>query len=144
MVPLSGVVKELEAAIVKISGGVRHLTSRVSPGGSVGQRPRQPGVDRVEADPQEHWLAIPRRPGSLTTPSVTSHAPRFLRRGWEYEPVEFALRWDERGTPSPGSDPTSGCPAQRLFIELTTLSQKLVTHKNAKVRRSASSTRMCG
>ncbi len=56
---------------------------------------------------------------------------------WEYEPVEFALAWDEAGRPSAGFRPDFWLPDQKLFVELTTLSQRLVTKKNGKVRRLA-------
>ncbi|HTT59817.1 MAG TPA: hypothetical protein VMF33_07185 [Acidimicrobiales bacterium] len=54
---------------------------------------------------------------------------------WTYEPVEFPLEWDERGTPIRGFRPDFFLPAQRLFIELTVLEQRLVTKKNRKIRR---------
>ena len=54
---------------------------------------------------------------------------------WEYEPVEFALRWDESGSPSGGFRPDFWLPDLGWFVELTTADQRLVTRKNAKVRR---------
>lgn len=54
---------------------------------------------------------------------------------WEYEPVEFVLRWDEDGAPRAGFRPDFWLPDHRSFIELTTADQRLVTRKNAKVRR---------
>jgi hypoxanthine phosphoribosyltransferase len=54
---------------------------------------------------------------------------------WEYEPVEFALRWDDRGSPIAGFRPDFWLPERNLFIELTTADQRLVTRKNGKVRR---------
>lgn len=54
---------------------------------------------------------------------------------WEYEPVEFVLDWHENGRPSAAFRPDFYLPEHQMFIELTTLSQKLVTKKNAKVRR---------
>lgn len=54
---------------------------------------------------------------------------------WEYEPVEFALRWDDRGRATAGFRPDFWLPSQRLFVELTTMNQPLVTKKNGKVRR---------
>jgi hypoxanthine phosphoribosyltransferase len=54
---------------------------------------------------------------------------------WEYEPVEFALRWDDRGAPKSGFRPDFWLPDHRCFVELTTADQRLVTRKNAKVRR---------
>ncbi len=54
---------------------------------------------------------------------------------WEYEPVEFALEWDGTGRPIAGFRPDFWLPEPGLFVELTTLNQRLVTKKNSKVRR---------
>jgi hypothetical protein len=54
---------------------------------------------------------------------------------WEYEPVEFALRWDRCGTPVAGFRPDFWLPDHGCFVELTTADQRLVTRKNGKVRR---------
>lgn len=54
---------------------------------------------------------------------------------WEYEPVEFTLRWDDEGSPSGGFRPDFWLPDLGCFVELTTADQRLVTRKNAKVRR---------
>lgn len=54
---------------------------------------------------------------------------------WEYEPVEFALAWSEDGYPSAGFRPDFWLPAHGCFVELTTADQRLVTRKNAKIRR---------
>lgn len=54
---------------------------------------------------------------------------------WEYEPQTFVLATDEDGNATQGFTPDFYLPAYDLFIEITTLSQKLVTKKNGKVRR---------
>jgi hypothetical protein len=54
---------------------------------------------------------------------------------WEYEPVEFALEWDGDGRPTAGFRPDFWLPQPGLFVEVTTLNQRLVTKKNGKVRR---------
>lgn len=54
---------------------------------------------------------------------------------WEYEPVAFVLDWDEQGLPCAAFRPDFYLPEHGCFVELTTLSQKLVTKKNAKLRR---------
>lgn len=56
---------------------------------------------------------------------------------WEYEPVEFALEWGDDGHPTAGFRPDFWLPEPGLFVELTTLNQRLVTKKNGKVRRMA-------
>ena len=59
----------------------------------------------------------------------------FYRIKWEYEPTEFALAHDRAGRAVQAFRPDFYLPAYDLFIEITTLNQKLVTKKNAKVRR---------
>ncbi len=54
---------------------------------------------------------------------------------WEYEPVEFPLRWGDDGSISRAFRPDFWLPEFRCFVELTTADQRLVTRKNAKVRR---------
>ena len=54
---------------------------------------------------------------------------------WEYEPVEFVLAWSADGSPTSGFRPDFWLPAHRCFVELTTADQRLVTRKNAKIRR---------
>jgi len=59
----------------------------------------------------------------------------FYGVAWEYEPVEFALEWSDNGRPTTGFRPDFWLPDPGLFVELTTLNQRLVTKKNGKVRR---------
>jgi hypothetical protein len=54
---------------------------------------------------------------------------------WQYEPVEFVLERDRSGEPVAAFRPDFHLPAYNLFLEVTTLNQKLVTKKNRKVRR---------
>lgn len=54
---------------------------------------------------------------------------------WEYEPRSFAIAWDKNGEPSQFFTPDFYLPDDDLFIEITTMNQKLVTKKNGKVRR---------
>jgi hypothetical protein len=54
---------------------------------------------------------------------------------WEYEPVQFVLEWDDKGRPKSAFRPDFYLPDHGCFIEVTTLNQRLVTRKNAKVRR---------
>jgi len=54
---------------------------------------------------------------------------------WEYEPKSFPVEWDKRGSVLQSFTPDFYLPEFNLFIELTTMSQKLVTKKNRKIRR---------
>jgi hypoxanthine phosphoribosyltransferase len=54
---------------------------------------------------------------------------------WLYEPKTFPLRWDKKGNIIQSFTPDFYLPELDLYIELTTMSQKLVTKKNRKVRQ---------
>lgn len=59
----------------------------------------------------------------------------FYSIDWEYEPTEFAVEWNEHGDPTRFFRPDFFLPADDLYIEITTMNQKLVTKKNRKVRQ---------
>ncbi len=59
----------------------------------------------------------------------------FYRIKWEYEPKTFTLQCDKDGTPKKSLTPDFYLPDLDLFIELTTLNQKLVTKKNGKIKK---------
>ncbi len=85
----------------------------------------------------------------LAGPSVESARPRFAHDSearfaelldfygvaWQYEPVEFVLARDADGVATQAFRPDFYLPDFDVYIEMTTLNQKLVTKKNAKVRR---------
>jgi len=53
---------------------------------------------------------------------------------WHYEPRSFPIEFDEDGEPAKYFTPDFYLAADDLFIEITTMSQKLVTKKNRKIR----------
>jgi hypothetical protein len=59
----------------------------------------------------------------------------FYQIEWEYEPTSFDLEWDTEGNVIKRFTPDFYLPSYDLYIEITTLNQKLVTKKNRKVRR---------
>jgi bifunctional protein TilS/HprT len=54
---------------------------------------------------------------------------------WEYEPTSFDIDFDANGAVVARFTPDFYLPAYDLYIEITTLNQRLVTKKNRKVRR---------
>jgi len=58
----------------------------------------------------------------------------FYAIAWEYEPRTFVLATDRDGNPVQAFTPDFYLPAYDLYIEITTLNQKLVTKKNRKAR----------
>jgi hypothetical protein len=59
----------------------------------------------------------------------------FYGIAWDYEPRTFTLETDRDGNPAQAFSPDFYLPAYDLYIEITTLNQKLVTKKNRKARR---------
>jgi hypothetical protein len=59
----------------------------------------------------------------------------FYRIRWQYEPTRFPIQWDGEGNVIAWFTPDFYLLDFDLYIELTTMSQKLVTKKNRKVRR---------
>lgn len=59
----------------------------------------------------------------------------FYQIEWEYEPRSFDLESDKDGKVIQRFTPDFYLAAYDLYIEITTLNQKLVTKKNRKIRR---------
>lgn len=59
----------------------------------------------------------------------------FYGIAWEYEPRTFVLERDRHGNPAQAFTPDFFLPDHDLYIEITTLNQRLVTKKNRKARR---------
>ena len=59
----------------------------------------------------------------------------FYQVAWEYEPRTFELRWDRDGNVTEAFSPDFYLPEQDLYIELTTMEQRLITKKHRKLRR---------
>ena len=58
----------------------------------------------------------------------------FYEIEWEYEPMTFPLEWDHDGRVTVAFSPDFYLIEDDLYIELTTMRQKLVTKKNRKLR----------
>lgn len=54
---------------------------------------------------------------------------------WQYEPRTFVLETDADGNPKQAFTPDFFLAEYELFVEVTTMNQKLVTKKNRKARR---------
>lgn len=59
----------------------------------------------------------------------------FYQIEWQYEPRTFALRRDDNGNIIEAFSPDFYLPEHDLYIELTTMEQRLITKKHRKVRR---------
>jgi hypothetical protein len=54
---------------------------------------------------------------------------------WRYEPTTFPLEWDKDGNVVEAFSPDFYLVQQDLYVELTTLRQKLMRFKHRKIRR---------
>ena len=54
---------------------------------------------------------------------------------WQYEPRTFIVERDEVGRPTRSFAPDFYLPDEDVYIEITTMNQKLVTKKNRKIRQ---------
>ena len=59
----------------------------------------------------------------------------FYRIRWEYEPHTFPILWNLDGTVVESFSPDFWLPDLELYLEMTTLRQRLVRKKNRKLRR---------
>ena len=127
VVALGPVVDDLADQLHRLAparAGVGDGVAPVEHGRSVGAAPSTPSSFRT-------------RPfASRTTRSDSSRSSSTsMRIAWEYEPRTFTLEWDRDGKPAQAFSPDFYLPAYDLYIEITTLNQKLVTKKNRKARR---------
>lgn len=118
------------------------------PGAVVGLRPRDSAAavacpDRFHPDPATQpplpYLRRVLHPDGVqfAHPAEREFARllAYYRIRWVYEPTTFALRWGEDGRATECFTPDFFLPDHRLYFELTTMRQSLVTRKNRKLRR---------
>jgi hypothetical protein len=58
----------------------------------------------------------------------------FYHTRWEYEPTTFPLQWDDTGRVVTAFSPDFYLVDEDLYVELTTMRQRLITQKNRKLR----------
>ncbi len=54
---------------------------------------------------------------------------------WEYEPTTFVLERNPDGSPAEAVTPDFYLPEQDMYVECTTMRQKLTSRKNRKLRK---------
>src|SRR5215217_3969721 len=99
-----------------------------------------PAVDLDDAPRQEllpplRWLLQPNdyrfaHPAEVELARLLT----FYGLRWAYEPTTFAVRWGRDGRPVAFVTPDFFLPDHDLYLELTTMRQRLVTRKNRKFR----------
>ena len=100
-------------------------------------------ADESDSSPRpKHPRPIPnpkRKPGEripFSHPAEEAFAKvlDFYETRWEHEPMTFPLEWDEEGRVLSAFSPDFYLVDEDLYIELTTMKQRLVTKKNRKLR----------
>ena len=121
IVPLGHVVEELNRASTRSAQPRRR------------RRPRRPPRRRRLTIPE----ALPHEDTRFAHNSERQFAKLLDFYGivWAYEPRTFTLEEDRDGNTVQAFTPDFFLPAYDLYIEITTLNQKLVTKKNRKARR---------
>ena len=95
-------------------------------------RPAQPGPEAVEAA-DTNAEASPAF--AHASEAELSRILDFYAVRWEYEPHVFPILWNTDGDVLESFAPDFYLPDLDLYVEMTTLRQKLVRKKNRKLRR---------
>ncbi len=94
----------------------------------------EPGDDEQMTDAPSH-ASVEEIDFAHPSERVAAEILEFYQVRWEYEPTTFPIEWDSNGNVIASFSPDFYLPDFDLYIELTTMNQKLVTKKNRKVRR---------
>jgi hypothetical protein len=100
-----------------------------------------PGVEPADAD-REPAMSVT-APGSAVDDTSFAHASEaemarildFYEVRWAYEPTTFPILWNLDGDVVESFAPDFYLPELDMFLEMTTLKQRLVRKKNRKLRR---------
>jgi hypothetical protein len=94
-------------------------------------------ADTVEQEKPDPWPRSDRPEPSFAHASEAEMARilDFYRVRWEYEPHTFPILWNLDGAVTESFAPDFWLPDLDLYLEMTTLRQKLVRKKNRKLRR---------
>jgi hypothetical protein len=100
------------------------------------------GSDDARIAPEAAAISVAPEPGTIdgTRFAHASEAEMarildFYQVRWEYEPTTFPILWNLDGEVIESFAPDFYLPELELFLEMTTLKQRLVRKKNRKLRR---------
>jgi hypothetical protein len=97
-------------------------------------------TDETKAVPTPEPIPNPKRrpdePIRFSHPAEEAFARvlDFYEIEWQYEPMTFPLEWDKRGRVTNAFSPDFYLVDEDVYVELTTMRQRLVTKKNRKLR----------
>ena len=133
IVPLSGVLEELDAAILQIERKAR--AARVRTLRAATRRRRRSGGPGLTVEAPEVARESVKVPSPTTRSGTSRSSSTSTACAGSTSPSSSSWSGTPTARPRIAFRPDFYLPDHGCFIELTTLSQKLVTRKNAKVRR---------
>src|SRR5947207_2045043 len=99
-------------------------------------RARMGGLTSTVCDePVPPAAAPPRTPFAHAREAEMARILEFYEVRWEYEPTTFPILWNVDGDVIESFAPDFYLPDLDMYLELTTLQQRLVRKKNRKLRR---------
>ncbi len=87
-----------------------------------------------QARPRDQRPALDDVPFVHAAERLFARLLEFYGIDWDYEPRSFDLATDDQGNVTDAFTPDFYLPEYDLYVEITTMSQKLVTRKNRKLR----------
>jgi hypothetical protein len=97
--------------------------------------PARPAADSSPGTPSDDGLPSDDADFAHASERQFARLLDFYQIAWDYEPRSFDVEWDSDGNVIKRFTPDFFLPQFDLYIEITTMNQKLVTRKNRKVRR---------
>jgi len=88
-----------------------------------------------EIEPEEPLPVRPRPAFAHASEAEMARILDYYRIAWEYEPHTFPILWNLDGVVVESFSPDFWLPELDLYLEMTTLRQRLVRKKNRKLRR---------
>jgi hypothetical protein len=129
--PLSGVADDAQPAITDNGG-----PAAVHPPPLAGRDVEVGGEDAGWPDVSEDGTPRPPLPAfAHASEAEMARILDYYRIAWEYEPHTFPILWNLEGAVTESFAPDFWLPELDLYLEMTTLRQKLVRKKNRKLRR---------
>ena len=114
---------------------VQELTAVVTAPALEDSFPRFEVVLPPEIEPEEPLPVRPRPAFAHASEAEMARILDFYRIHWEYEPHTFPILWNLDGVVVESFSPDFWLPELDLYLEMTTLRQRLVRKKNRKLRR---------
>src|SRR5215217_5272207 len=109
--------------------------SGIIPPGGIGRRTGTPSPDPRGGAPVDWRPMASSTPFAHASEAEMARILDFYAVRWDYEPHTFPILWNLDGDVVESFSPDFYLPDLELYLEMTTLRQKLVRKKNRKLRR---------